>query len=123
MSDYDILPLYDQRGAVVAYIYEGEWIYVWGGKPVGYLHDGHVYSFGGRYLGWMEDGWIRDRYGRCAFSTEDASGGPARPARHAKPARGARHARPARGARHARPAKPAKVVGWSETSDESFFDL
>lgn len=119
----EIITFYDYRGEAVAYLSDGEYIYLYDGTPVGWLSDGeNIYSYSGSYLGWIQDGWIRDRSGLCVFFTDGSSGGPARPARHARPARGARHARPARGAREARPARPARSVGWSKLSGDSFFN-
>src|SRR5665213_2106723 len=117
----EIETLYNVQGRAVAYIFEDEHLYLYTGEPVAFLHDEHVYAFKGRYLGWLQDGWIFDRQGRRAFFTADATGGPARPARHARPARGARRARPARSAREVRPAKPARSLAWSPSSDELFF--
>jgi hypothetical protein len=117
----EIETLYNVQGRAIAYVYEGEYIYLYDGTPAAFLNDEHIYDFGGKYLGWMQDGWTFDRRGNRVFFTEDATGGPARPARQARPARGARQARPARGARQARPAKPARSLSWSNMSDESFF--
>ena len=118
----EIITFYSGSGEAVAYLYEGEWIYLYDGTPVAWLSEGeHIYDYSGRYLGWLQDGWVRDLYGACVFFTDDATGGPAKPARHARPARGARTARPARGARNARPARAARVLGWSQTPGESFF--
>lgn len=116
-----IVPLYDRRGRAVAYIYEGQYVYLYSGKPVAWLSDEHLYAYNGTYLGWLESGWVRDRQGHCVFFTTEATGGPAKPARGARPARGAKGARPARGARQARPARPAKSSVWAASSGEAFF--
>ena len=114
--------LYNSNGQAVAYIDDdGEYIYLYSGQPVAWLSDESVYAYSGRYLGWVQNGWFYDRDGRPAFFTENASGGPAKPARAARPAKGARAARPARGAREARPAKPARSLSWSELSNEDYF--
>jgi hypothetical protein len=118
----DILTFFDRGGRAVAYLYDEEYIYLYNGTPVGFLHDDEfVYNYRGKYLGTFVDGWVRDRFGRCVFFTEDASGGPARPARHARPARSARHARPARAAREARSARAARAVAWSDFDTDGFF--
>jgi hypothetical protein len=117
----EIETLYNSHGRAVAYIFDGEYAYLYDGRPAAFLRDEHVYAFSGRYLGWLQDGWVFDRLGQRAFFTSEATGGPARPARNARPARGARQARPARGAREARPARPARSLHWSANSDESFF--
>ena len=117
----EIETLYNVEGRAVAYVYDGEYIYLYNGAPVALLYDEYIYRFNGRYLGWLQDGWVFDRHGRRAFFTAEATGGPARPARRARPARGARHARPARSAREARPARPVRNLSWSAMSDEAFF--
>ena len=111
---------YDHRGAPVAYA-EDDAIYLFNGRPVGWIGADSVCAYSGRFLGWYTNGSLWDRSGRPALFTEDASGGPARPARQARPARGARQARPARGARQARTARPARSSAWSELSGERFF--
>jgi hypothetical protein len=117
----EIETLYNVQGRPVAYVFQGEYVYLYDGKPVAFFRDEHLYGFNGRYLGWLQNGWIFDRRGQRVFFTREATGGPARPARHARPARGARQARPARSARQARPARPACSLAWSPSSDESFF--
>lgn len=51
--------LHDKNGNPVAYIDydEDATIYLWNGKPVGYLSNNNtVYGFNGSHLGWFEDG-------------------------------------------------------------------
>jgi hypothetical protein len=114
--------LYNKLGTAISYINDdGIHIYLYDGRPVGFLYEEHVYNFSGRYLGWIYKGWFYDRLGRPTFFTEDSSGGPARPARQARPARGARQARPAKGAREARPAKLPRSLSWSNYSNIDYF--
>jgi len=118
-----MMTLYNRKGQAVAYIADdGQSIYLYGGKPVAWLSGEAVYSYGGRYLGWLQNGWVWDRSGYASFFTNEAHGGPVKPARQARPARGARGARPARGAREARPARPTRQISWSRVSDEQFFE-
>lgn len=114
------LAFYDKHGKPVAYS-EDEMIYLYSGEPVGYLDDNSVYSFTGLHLGWFENGWVLDHYGRHVYFTEEAEGGPARPARWARPARGAKWAKPAKGAKSAKPARPALSSSWSSFECDSFF--
>ncbi|MFN9529826.1 MAG: 4-fold beta flower protein [Pseudomonadaceae bacterium] len=120
----DYVTFYDRTGRAVAW-FDNEndqpTIYLYDGRPIAWISDESIYAFSGAHLGWFIDGWIRDSHGRGALFTPDASGGPAKPARHARPARGARHARPARSARQARPARPARSAVWSPLSGEEFF--
>lgn len=119
----DYLTLYNMDGKAIAWISEDDYpsIYLYNGKAVAWISDDAIYNYSGKYLGWLQNGWIWDRQGRAVFFTEESSGGPSKPARHARPARGARSARPARGAREARPAKPARISSWSDLSGEQFF--
>ncbi|WP_421778299.1 4-fold beta flower protein [Ferruginivarius sediminum] len=114
--------LYNSFGKAVAYIDDDqESVFLYSGKPVAWLSGHDVFSYSGRYVGWCQDGWFYDRSGKPAFFTDNARGGPAKPARAARPARGARGARPARGAREARPARPARSLSWSPVSNEQYF--
>lgn len=114
--------LYNNNGRPVAYIENGENIYLFDGSPVAFLNNESIYSYSGNHLGWMLDGWVIDHDGRHVFFTQNASGGPALPARQALPARSAREARPARGAREPRPPRPAREIAWSDLSSEEFFE-
>lgn len=116
-----MLDLYNKRGRATCFLVDGEWIYLWNGKPVGWIADGKVYSYRGTLLGWFENGWLYDRKNRPCFFCSDATGGPVRPARAARPARGARGARPARGARQATPARPARSLSWSSSEGDEYF--
>jgi hypothetical protein len=110
---------YDRHGRAIAFSDDDdEALYLWNGRPIAFLNDGKVYAYSGRFVGWFEHGWLRDRRARCVAFTEDAEGGPAKPARHARPARGVRRARPARGARQAAPARPARSTSWSDSTLE-----
>jgi hypothetical protein len=117
-----MLTFYSRNGRAIAYLDDDEEsIFLINGHAAAWLKDNNIYSYSGKYLGWIENGWIYDRSGRCAFFTDNAVGGPAKPARSATPARGARSAQPAKGAREARPARPAKSLSWSEYSNDAYF--
>ena len=118
----EIVTLYNREGRAIAYIYEGEYIYLYGGKPVGYLDEESVYGFNGKHLGRFEEGWLRDSSGNCAFFTEDVSGGGrVRPVRKVRPVRGVRQVRPVKSVRQVRPVRPVKQLQWSPLSSEAFF--
>jgi hypothetical protein len=111
------LVFFDSRGEGVAdKNADDDVIFLWKGQPVAILDDESVFALDGRHLGWFMDGWIRDHGGDAVYFTEDATGGPPRPARAARPARGARGARPARGARQVRPLRPSRSLSWSNLS-------
>lgn len=117
-----MVTLYDSWGQAIAYVADdGESIYLYSGAPVAWISGDSVYGYNARYLGWIENGWFYDRNGSPAFFTDNATGGPPRPARAARPARGAKWARPARAAREARPARAARSLSWSQFSDGSYF--
>ena len=112
---------YDQHGHPLAYSEDRTHIYLFSGEPVAYLDGDVVYGYNGKHYGWFVNGWIRDLNGYCVFYTEDAAGGPAKPARQARPARSARYARPAKAAREARHARTVFVPSWSGLSGVQFF--
>ena len=118
------ITFYNQQGRAIAWVGDNQdymSVFLYDGSPVAWISNESVYAYSGRHLGFIQDGWVRDHNGHAVFFTDDASGGPAKPARQARPARGSRGARPARGARQARPAKAARITSWSPLSDESFF--
>jgi hypothetical protein len=112
---------YDHRGMPVAYASDGRSIYLFSGKPVGYLDGDSVYAYSGRHLGWFVDGWIRDHRGNCVYFTENARGGPVKPVKRVKPVRGVRQVRPVRGVRQVRPVRPVRSLSWSRFTGSAFF--
>ena len=115
------LDFYDSKGNPIAYTDDGEHIYTFAGKPVGYLHEGSVYSFSGRHLGRFNNGIVRDNDGHAAFFSEGASGGPMKPLRKLKPLKGLKQLRPLKGLRELRPLKSLDSLSWSQLSGEQFF--
>ena len=72
----DRIPLLNRGGTAVAYIdaEDGSTIYLWGGVPVAYLEGETIFGFNGRHLGWFEDGIVRNRRGERAGFTEETIG-------------------------------------------------
>jgi hypothetical protein len=100
LEGFYMITFYNRNGRVVAYLDDdGMSIYLFNGHPAALLEDGSIYAYTGKYLGWFQDGWIFDRAGKGAFFTDDAQGGPSKPAREPGSARGARGAHPARSQR------------------------
>ena len=68
------ISLYNLKGEAVAYIdTEDELnIYLWAGKPVVYLDGDSIYGFNGKHLGWFEDGIVRDHKGYAVGFIEGA---------------------------------------------------
>jgi hypothetical protein len=114
----------DSRGHVVALKDDDDDVVcLWGGAPVAILGTASVYGFDGRHLGWFVEGWIRDHDGACVYYTDDAIGGPVRPARRTRPARGTRKARPSRKARQPPPLRRPNRRVWSDLAvGSAFFD-
>lgn len=118
----DDITFYDANGKAVAYIHQGQDIYLYTGEPVAYLQDGEfVYAYSGRFLGWFKDGWIRDKQGSTVLFTEIAKGGPLKPLRQLKPLKGLRKLRPLKGLKQLKPLRPLNRLSWSSSSGESFF--
>lgn len=59
------ITLFDADGNPVVYIVPDDenTIYLWSGKPVAYLDGENIYGFNGKHLGWFEDGIIWDHKG------------------------------------------------------------
>ncbi len=113
---------YDRNGTPTAYIEDGVHIFLFNGKPVGYIDGISIFAYSGRHLGWFEDNWVRDHWGNCVFFTDETSGGgPVKPVRGVKPVKGVKHVKPVKGVKEVKPVKAVKSLSWSETSDQSFF--
>ena len=113
---------YNSDGRAVAYIdNDGESVYLYDGSPVAFVVDDSIYAYGGQFLGWFADGWVTARNGQRVFFTDEASGGPAKPARQVKPVRSVRRVRPVRDVREVRPAGRTRLMSWSDVSHEGFF--
>jgi hypothetical protein len=59
------ITLFDPDGNPVAYVAPDDenTIYLWSGKPVAYLEGENIYGFNGKHLGWFEEGIIWDHEG------------------------------------------------------------
>ncbi len=115
------ITFYNNNGVPVAYSDDGCHIFLFTGEPVAYLYNISVYSYLGNHLGFFEDGWIYDNSGARVFFTENASGGPAKPAKRARPSKGSKRSKPSKRSKRSRPSKPAKRQSWSDLSSQLFF--
>jgi hypothetical protein len=116
--------LYDYQGTAIAYSEDGEHIYTFAGRPVGYFKDGSVYAFSGAHLGRLENGLVRDNQGAVVFFTDSVTGTAqhiVRPIRKIKPLKGTRQLLPSKRPAASKPLKPSDVVTWSAKSGEQFF--
>ena len=112
------ITLFDKHGKPVAYIADdGEnSIYLWSGHAVAYIDGENVYGWNGKHLGWFVDGIIYNIRGRrvgsirekCPFAT------------YAEPAKNAKYAKYAKYARYAAYAIPALSTGYSDEDFEEF---
>jgi len=118
----DTTILYDRTGAAIAYtLDDGETLYTYGGRPVGYIHEECLFSFQGKLLAWYLDGWVLDFDGMRVFFTKHSKGGPSTPIKGIQPIRGIRQYCPSRATRFGKGLKPAFSLLWSPRSGEIFF--
>ena len=112
---------YDRYGQQIAYTEDGEHIYLFDGKPVGYIYKSSVYAYSGSHLGWIDKGWVFDHAGNNVFFTENASGGPTKPVKWVKPVKSVKRVKPVKGVKQLKPIKSPRSMLWSELSGIHFF--
>ena len=68
------ITLYDDAGDGAAYIDTNDEmnIFLWEGKPVAYLDGQSIYGFNGKHLGWLKEGIVRDHGGYAVGFIEGA---------------------------------------------------
>ena len=115
------MDFYDSLGNPIAFADNNNNIYLFSGRPVGYIHDDAVYMYSGKQLGWFENGWIYDIQGHAVFFTSSAQGGPLRPMRRLSPPKGLRNLSPLKSIRQLKKLKPIRSLSWSLLSGEQFF--
>lgn len=116
--------LYDYQGTAIAYSEDGEHLYTFAGRPVGYFKDASLYAFSGAHLGRLENGLVRDNQGAVVFFTDAVTGTGqhiVRPIRKIKPLKGTRQLLPAKRPVAKQPLRPNDLVTWSAKSGEQFF--
>ena len=112
---------YDRLGNPVAYSDDDRHIFLYGGEAVAYLESSAVYSYRGTLIGWFEQGWLRDKDGRCVAFTDQALGGPPRPAKLSKPTQAVKQYTPTEESRDSRSLRPIHSNAWSALSAAAFF--
>jgi hypothetical protein len=106
--------LYDQTGAVYAWLHENGRIYGLGGDNLAFVDGNSVFDWGGAHVGWWQDGHIRDSFGAVAlFTAEAQSLGVLRPMREMRPLRPLRALSPMKPMKSMKPARPMKQSVWS----------
>ena len=123
LSAQDEISLFNSDGDATAYIDTEDddlTIYLWGGKPVAYLHkksgEFHVYGFNGNHLGWFIDGIIRDHEGDAVGATKDATS----MYTNYEPYKGYKEYKPYKGYKEYAPYKPYLSSSWSSMNFKLF---
>lgn len=78
----DELDLFDSEGRAVAYLDPTEelTLYLWAGQPVAYLEGENIYGFNGKHLGWYLNGRVFDHDGKVVAASPRAFSSPVSPA-------------------------------------------
>lgn len=102
--------LIDSKGKYVAYITEEGVIYAWeGGTPPAYLEGESIYSFNGKHLGWFLNGYIVDHNGYKVGAVE----GVVKSSSLIKPFKGFKGFVPFKSFKEMAPRKPQILNQWS----------
>ncbi len=118
-----MIELYDKSGRAVVHSNDGEHLYSWRGKPVGYIERDKVYSYTGRFIGWFENGWLYDSQNRPLLFTGGASGGPVKPVRAVKSVKGVKQVKPLKSMKPMTPMRPVRSMSWSPLVWETAFHM
>ena len=108
----DEITLYDGHGFAVAYIATSEdlTVYTCAGKPVAYLDGENIYGFNGKHLGWFQNGRIYDHQGKIAGTTAHAATVPLNP----EPFKGFKQFKPFKAFEQFAPLQPILSTSWSQ---------
>jgi hypothetical protein len=66
------MDFFESSGLAVAYCEDHVHIFLYRGEPAAYFEGDCVYSYSGRHLGWRHDGWIIDHDGNYYLFSEQA---------------------------------------------------
>lgn len=115
----DDLSFFGSDGRAVAFIEANNdtTIYLWSGKPVGYLDENSVYGFNGKHLGWLKDGAIYDHEGELIAASARSFKNPPL----AQAPKGLKELKPLKGLKELKPLKPLFGLSWSRTPPAIFF--
>ena len=113
--------LFNSNGQAVAYIDtdQDKSIYLWQGKPVAYLDGENIYGFNGKHLGWMDNGIVRDHDGNGVGFIQGA----VNIVTQMEPLKGLEQLEPLKGLEELQPLKPLYTDRWSSITLESFLAL
>jgi hypothetical protein len=107
--------LHDRGGRVYCWFDEesGHFISL-RGDNLAFIDGNSIYDWNGRHVGWWQDGHIRDRTGAVVLLTADAQNmGVTKPVRAVHPVKPVRHVAPVKPIKDARPDRPASRLAWS----------
>lgn len=110
--------LFNVQGQPVAYLSDdGEKIfYLWSGHTVAYVEGETLYGWNGKHLGWFADGVIRDLNGYRVGSVQEKC--PSAP--HDEPPKHVKLARYAKAEKHAASVRPTFSTEYSDENLEDF---
>ncbi len=111
--------LFNSGGKAAAYLdsSEGLTFYLWSGEPVAYLDGDSVYGFNGKHLGWYRDGVVYDEGGDIVAAPPSAL----HAAVEVPPLRGLKGLKPLKGLKELKPLRPLFQLAWSQTPALAFF--
>ncbi|MFD0934121.1 4-fold beta flower protein [Methylobacterium trifolii] len=109
-----MIEYFDKAGRAAAFCDFGKDLYLWDGRPAGFIDGDAVFSYSGRFIGWMGDGWLCDEAGLRLLFEYDAVGGPTKPPRTPKSPIGVRGPKPGKKPHEAPPARGPISPAWSD---------
>lgn len=118
------MSFYDREGKAVAYAEDDVHLFLYSGRPVGYIVEGSLYSFPGRHAGTIRSGWLRDHDGKAVLFTDEATVPASHlslPEKQDKPRKLLKKTKPPKGRRESPPSRPDEADGWSDLSVETLF--
>jgi len=116
----DDIDLFDGRRQAVAYIASDAdlTIYLWSGKPVAYFLEGEdIYGFNGKHLGWFLHGVVYDPDGHIVAAVPEAFKSPVAP----PPFKAFKQFRPFKAFKEFKPFRPFLSKTWSSMLAKVFF--
>jgi len=115
----DDVNFYDSTGTAVAYIDTSQdlTIYLWSGKPCAYLDGENIYGFNGKHLGWFHSGIVYDHDGYAVAGVASAFLSPVQ----LVPLKGLKQLCPLKSLKELSPLKPLFIREWSATPAQIFF--
>ncbi|HEX7074784.1 MAG TPA: hypothetical protein VF226_12140 [Hyphomicrobiaceae bacterium] len=110
---------YDALGRATAYLdfSDGLVFYLWTGEPVAYLDGDSIYGFNGKHLGWYHNGLVYDEDGNVVCAPAAAFREPPNPG----PIRSLKQLKPLKGLKELKPLKPLFGRAWSRLPARVFF--